>query len=254
MDRRDGGGMGRGGHGGAGDGVAAGGVGGFRRQARIRRGADYCKGADKLFDQAAAMSHKPALAFARVQWTPWRKMPDFGGLADVGWVPQQPVFFKSKLLGRVDGKPGDPAGLLVKIDEVIADAPTARVAKESSPPAAPVVALSDVERRAVKLGIRRDFLDAVGAACGGKFPERAATYKSELQAWRTANEEGLKQADLLMISRASRDDAKVMEPLIEEEEKALQTWQTGKLGISMQKAPTMADCDKLTGNLGSLPY
>ncbi len=173
-----------------------------------------------------------------MQWTPWRKIPDFGGVIDVGWIPQQPVFFKGKLL--------------VKVDEVIADPPAARVVKEAPPPA-PSAPLSAAERSAVRLGVRRDFLDAVSAACGSKFPEHAAAYKRDVQAWRASNEAGLKQANELMISRTSREDAKAMGPLIDEEKKTLQAWQTGKLGISMQKAPTMADCDKLTGSLDALP-
>jgi hypothetical protein len=215
----------------------------------------YCKGADKLFDQAAALPHKPALAFARVQWTPWRQMPDFGKLIHVGWIPQQPVFFKGKLLGSVDGKPEDPKTLLSKIDSVIADPPVAHQAREAPPPppTAPAVPLSDAERGAVRLGIRRDFLSAVSAACGKRFPQHAASYQQAVDGWRSANEAALKQSTLLMISRTSREDAKAMGPLVEQEKKTLQAWQTGKLGISMQTAPAIGDCDKLFAGLGSLP-
>ena len=124
----------------------------------------YCKGADQLFDQAAALPHKPALAFARVQWTPWRQMPDFGKLIHV-----------------------------------------------------------------------------------------AASYRQALDTWRTTNDAALKQSTLLMISRTSREDAKAMGPLVEQEKKTLQAWQTGKLGISMRTAPAIADCDKLFASLASLP-
>jgi hypothetical protein len=71
--------------------------------------------------------------------------------------------------------------------------------------------------------------------------------------WRSANEAALKQSTLLMISRTSREDAKAMGPLVEQEKKTLQAWQTGKLGISMQTAPAIGDCDKLFAGLGSLP-
>jgi hypothetical protein len=213
-------------------------------------GCGYCKGADKVFDQAAALPHKPALAFARVQWTPWRKIPDFGGVIEVGWVPQQPVFAKGKLLGRVDGKPQDAASLLAKVDEVIADPPVARLAREAPAPAA---ALTAREQGTIRLGIRGDFLDSVSRACGGRFPEHADSYKQRVQAWRAANEDGLKQSRQLMIARTSREEAAAMGPLVDEEKKTLQAWQTGKLGISMSKPPAIGDCDKIFASLASLP-
>ena len=213
-------------------------------------GCGYCKGADKLFDQAAALPHKRALAFGRVQWTPWRQIPDFGGVIEVGWVPQQPVFLNGKLLGRVDGQQKSAAGLLAKIDEVIADPPVARLAREA--PAKPAKPLSDTEKGAVRLGIRRDFLNSLSRACGGRFAERAANYQHAVQAWRGANEVRLKQADLLLVSR-SGGDAKAMAGLVDEEQQTLQTWQAGQLGIPMGKAPQVADCDKIFASLTSLP-
>ncbi|MRW88039.1 hypothetical protein GJ698_28585 [Pseudoduganella sp. FT26W] len=113
--------------------------------------------------------------------------------------------------------------------------------------------LSDADRSAVKLGIRRDFLTAVSGACGRKFPEHASAYDSAVQAWRKANEAKPKQADVLMVSLTSRDDARAMGPLLEEEKRTLQDWQTNQLGISQQKAPSMADCDKLYASLATLP-
>jgi hypothetical protein len=58
---------------------------------------------------------------------------------------------------------------------------------------------------------------------------------------------------MLMLTRSSRADALVMRPLAEEEQRSLQAWQTGKLGISQQGAPTMADCDKFYSSLAGLP-
>jgi len=214
-------------------------------------GCGYCKGADKLFDQAAALPHKPALVFARVQWTPWRQIPDFGGLIEIGWVPQQPVFHKGKLLGRVDGQQKSAASLLVKIDEVIADPPVARLTRDA-PSAKLAVPLSDAEKGAVRLGIRRDFLDGVSRACGGRFSERAANYQQAVQTWRSTNEARLKQANLLLISR-SGEDAKAMAALVDEEKQTLQAWQANRLGISMRTAPQVADCDKIFASLTSLP-
>ena len=215
-------------------------------------GCGYCKGADKLFDQAAALPHKRALAFGRVQWAPWRQIPDFGGVIEVGWVPQQPVFLNGKLLGRVDGQQKSAAGLLAKIDEVIADPPVARLAREAPAPAKPAVPLSAAEQGTVRLGIRRDFLVSASRACGTRFPESASNYQQAVQTWRGVHDTRLKQSDLLLISR-SGDDAKATAALVDEEKRTLQAWQAGQLGISLQKAPAKADCDRMFASLASMP-
>jgi hypothetical protein len=215
-------------------------------------GCGYCKGADKTFDQAAALPHEPKLAYARVQWKPWRNIPDFGALMKVYGVPEQFVFLKGKVLGDTGGRPASAQVLLARVDEVIADPPALRQ-KPEAVAEAPAKPLSEAERATIKLGIRRDFLTAVSGACGRLFPDHAASYTSAVQDWRKSNEAGLKQADVLMLARSSRADAKAIGPLAEEEKRTLQGWQTGKLGISQQKAPSMADCDKLTSSLGTLP-
>jgi hypothetical protein len=127
------------------------------------------------------------------------------------------------------------------------------VVQAGSALAAEAPALSEADRAAVKLGIRRDFLTAVSGACGRKFPEHASNYDNAVQVWRNTNAAKLQQADTLMVSRTSRADADAMGPLLEEEKRTLQDWQTNKLGISQQKAPSIADCDKLTGSLATLP-
>jgi hypothetical protein len=213
----------------------------------------YCVGADKGFNEAAGLPHKPGLAFARVQWSPWNKFPDLSKhITEVYGLPSQFVFHKGKVLKNVIGRPESGVALLANVDAVIAD-PSAPLPWMVAKPEAPAKPYSDSEQGVARLGIRRDFLMAVSAACGSKYPEHAQQYKDAVQAWRGANESGLKQADLLMITRTSRADASAMGPLVEAEKKNLQAWQTDKLGISQQKAPTMADCDKLTGSLATLP-
>jgi hypothetical protein len=114
-------------------------------------------------------------------------------------------------------------------------------------------AFDDADKTSIKLGVRRDFLTAVSGVCGRLFPEHAPQYQRAVQVWSKGNEAGLKQADTLMITRSSREDAQAMRPLLDEEKRTLQAWQTGKLGISQQKAPSIADCDKLYASLGTLP-
>jgi len=218
-------------------------------------GCGYCKGADQTFDQAAALPHQPALAFVRVQWTPWRKIPDFSKLMKVYGVPTQYVFNKGKLLGDISGRPPAAPAFLAKVDEVIADPPADRVAAEpqAAAPEAPSVPLSEAEQGALRQMIRRDALKLVTGMCASRFPDRAKAYQDALQAWSGARQAGLNQAATLMLARTSRADAAVMGKLVDAEQKSMQAWHTGKLGLSMQKAPAMADCDKIAAAMKDLP-
>lgn len=218
-------------------------------------GCGYCVGADKIFDRAAAAPHRPALAFVRVQWSPWRQTPDFGKLMPVYGVPTQYVFNKGRLLGDISGRPAGTQAFMANVDEVIADPPVDRVAAEpqAAAPEAPSAPLSDAEQAALRQMIRRDALKLVTGMCGSRFPDHAKTYQDALQAWSGARQAGLNQAAKLMLVRTSRADAAVVGKLVETEQKAMQAWHRNKLGLSMQKAPTMADCDKIAAGLKDLP-
>lgn len=218
-------------------------------------GCGYCKGADRIFDQAAALPHQPPLAYARVQWTPWRQIPDFGKLMTVYGVPTQYVFNKGKLLGDIAGRPTGAPAFLAKVDEVIADPPADRVAVEPQAvaPEAPAAPLSEAEQGALRQMIRRDALKLVTGMCANRYPEHAKAYQDALQAWSGARQAKLNQAATLMLARTSRADAAAMGKLVDEERKAMQAWHTEKLGLSMQKAPTLGDCDKIAAGLKDLP-
>jgi hypothetical protein len=112
--------------------------------------------------------------------------------------------------------------------------------------------LASAEQRVARVGIRRDFLTGIAEACSRKFPQRAPQYRDAVQAWSSAHKADLDQAAMLMITRTSPADAKAMGPLIEAEKNTLQTWQVDTMGVSMQKAPVVADCDKLTAGFASL--
>ena len=218
-------------------------------------GCGYCKGADRAFDQAAALPHQPALAYARVQWTPWRKIPDFGKLITVYGVPMQYVFNKGKLLGDISGRPAGAQAFVAKVDEVIADPPADRVAVEtdaarSEAPSAP---FNETDKAALRLMVRRDALKLVTGMCASRFPDHARTYHDALLAWSGSRQASLNQAAALMLARTSRADASAIGKLADDEQKAMQAWHSGKLGLSMQQAPTMADCDKIAFGLKDLP-
>ena len=80
----------------------------------------YCVGADRTFDQAAALPHRQGLVFARVQWSPWNKFPDFGALiTEVYGLPSHFVFHRAKVVANVAGRPASATQLLAQIDDAI---------------------------------------------------------------------------------------------------------------------------------------
>ena len=135
-------------------------------------------------------------------------------------------------------------------DNVVDHSPASEAPAAAQSPSSPY---TSEEQRIARLGVRRDILSALAEACGSKFPEHAQQYRAAVQAWSGVNKATLDQADLLMVTRTSRADAKAMEPLIDAERKVLKAWQVNTMGISMQKAPAIGDCDKLAAGFASLP-
>jgi hypothetical protein len=128
-------------------------------------------------------------------------------------------------------------------------APVSAPASASAPSHAPMTA---GERDATRVMIRRDMFDAVTQACAKMFPTRAEQYQKAFTQWRSARDKQLKQGELLLITRVSREDAQETSALTRAEEKAIKTWQVDKLGIPMDRAPQRKDCDKITSSLESL--
>jgi hypothetical protein len=78
-------------------------------------------------------------------------------------------------------------------------------------------------------------------------------YQQAVQVWRGANEAALEARQPVDDLAQQATTPKRWGALVEQEKQTLQAWQTGKLGISMQTAPAIGDCDKLFAGLGSLP-
>ena len=231
----------------------------------------YCVGADHTFDQAAALARRQGLAFARVQWSPWNKYPDFSTLGfRVYAVPIQVVFRNARVVADLGGRPSSGADFLAKVEDAI-DHPPARdtlvhllgpttPANPATPATSPAPAVpapaapaatpyTDEQLGTVRLGIRGEMLGVIAGACGRRFPARAQHYSDTVQAWRQANEAQLNQAALLAMTAGSRSD---MQALIDAEQGRLKSWQVDTLGIPMNKAPLQADCDKVVTGIAAM--
>lgn len=218
----------------------------------------YCIGADKTFDEAAAQSKNPAMKFARVQWPVWHKIPSFAPLLEVGGIPRQVVFRRGKEMQSVGGRPENAQKLNQHITEILALPPApgkdylATIPAPAPAGAAPHVPMTAEQRDATRVMIRRDFLASVTQACSTMFPKQASQYQKALEQWRGSRKDTLSQGELLMVTRTSREDANETAALAEAEKKAIMAWQVDKLGIPMDRAPQVKDCDKITSSLDSL--
>jgi len=222
------------------------------------KGCGFCVGADQVFDQAAHLSKDKSQVFARIQWSPWRKMPDLSPLIGVFGIPTHFVIKNGVNLGQLSGKQPDGAlQLMTGLNEIIAKnkpaSATAATQNAGSISDAKPSTLSEADLGLVKLEIRNGFFKSLSQACGKRFPEQSQHFRSIYSQWETERASALNQALQLVMLRNSRDDAAEMSRLVEAEKVALQEWQVQELGISMQKPPSTADCDKLLKNLAMLP-
>jgi hypothetical protein len=218
----------------------------------------YCIGADKTFDQAAAQAKNPNMKFARVQWPVWHKMPNFAPLFETVGIPRQLVFRGGKEMQSAGGRPENAQVFLQHVDEILALPPApgkhydATRSVPASASAAPHTPMTAEQRDATRVMIRRDFFAAVTQGCSKMFPKQADQYQKALDQWRGSRKDKLSQGELLLATRTSREDANETTALTAAEKEMIMAWQVDKLGIPMDRAPMVKDCDKITSSLESL--
>lgn len=222
------------------------------------RKCKYCIGADQTFDQAAAQAKNPKMKFARVQWPVWHKMPNFAPLIESSGIPRQLVFRGGKEMQSAGGRPENAQVLLEHINAILALPPApgkdynATIAVPASAGDTPHTPMTAAQQDATRVMIRRDFLAVVTQACSKMFPAQAGKYQKALDQWRSSRKDKLRQGELLLVTRVSREDAKETTGLAQAEKKTIMAWQVDKLGIPMDRPPQVKDCDKISSSLESL--
>jgi hypothetical protein len=88
----------------------------------------YCVGADRTFDQASVLRADVPMAFARVQWSPWSNIPDFGPLVEVLGVPTHYVFRRGKVMGEAEGRQDSALALIARINAIVRKGVVAKTA------------------------------------------------------------------------------------------------------------------------------
>jgi hypothetical protein len=212
------------------------------------RGCGYCIGADKTFDQVAALPSSQAIRFARVQWSPWRKVPDFGALVQVYGVPEQHVFKDGRSAGSAGGRPAGADQLRAKIEALVESQPAAEPERKPQP-RLPTLTVEQGED--IRLGVRHTVMQAVTRACGQRFAAQADRWQAQLTRWAASHQTALDRRAMLMLQRTGPGEDTPLRQLQQDEQRALQSWQVGTLGIAMDSPPREQDCDRMLDGLSA---
>lgn len=221
------------------------------------RRCGYCVGADKIFDQAAALPRDTPIAFARVQWTPWRSFPDFGSLVQVYGVPVHFVFRNGKVIGDAGGKPPDARSLVQRIEARIQQPQAAGVAATGPAGERPAVerAAEKPDAQAmplVRLYAREQFFGYVVESCSKLYAQQGASYAQTFQRWRTTHQDVRSEAGRQVFKLMAGGDDSMFQQALKSERTALQQWQASELRIPMDSAPRVEDCDRTIQGLSQL--
>ncbi len=135
----------------------------------------YCVGADRPFDQIAALSVDPRRAYARVQWQPWRQFPAFPAGIQITKIPLMQVYVRGQLAGQYDGRPSHPSDLSMRVWESVM---TLRAAQSPLEPGKP---LTPAQRRQTQAFVRASHLHSLLIDCAHRSPEQLPLYQSAMK-------------------------------------------------------------------------
>jgi hypothetical protein len=207
-----------------------------------------CLAASRTFDQVAAESTIPDLFFARVQWTPWERFPDFRPLTKLHSIPAQVVFSSGKFLNGIGEKPVSGQALLENIQLILhGQPPRSALPEPIKRPRQPE------EIEAGHLWQRWLLLNAIVTECGRQFPAERAAYQQRFNAWENPRKAELDEATRVFFAGYRTDFEQEKAELKKAEQEALRTWAERQLGVSVVKFPNLDACNKISSNLTSLP-
>ena len=217
------------------------------------RACGFCTGADKTFDQTAALKHRLPWVFARVQWSPWNKTPDFGDVMKVYGVPGQIVFRDGKVLGTIGGRPANAETLARNIADTV-DKPVA-TRPASAPPARPSARApaKPIDQALMRLLVREQFLEQAVKGCGRLHADSEAPLNARFQTWKSSHTAPREAASRQYLDAIAQDNRASLDQAIRTEKAAQQARFATELGVDWKKKPTEAECSKVVDKLTSLP-
>ena len=216
----------------------------------------YCVGADKLFDQAAAQKHELPWVFARVQWSPWNKKPDFGDTMKVYGVPAHFVFLKGQPARDAGGRPVSANQFAQTIARIAGanNAAGASVAAAGQPASAakPASASAEVDVGLSRLMARDQFLERTVKACGQMYPGGQTAWAETYRAWQTTHKTAREAAARQFLQLASQQARAPFDAAMRAEKASVQKLLTQDLGIDWNKRPTEAQCGQVVQQLTAM--
>ena len=182
----------------------------------------FCVGQRELFDQFAKTYDGPVRLRA-VQWSPWRAFPpEELFAAKVYGVPQWQVFKDGVLLGELGGKIADTAALRAKLDAALrGDLAKPKVVETAATPQRTDPPLTDAERQALGLLVRRDLARGAFDRCRVANVDDAPLYRESIDAFEARHRSPLDQAARLMLKRSGPDNSTEMRAIVDAEVRRL---------------------------------
>lgn len=186
------------------------------------KGCGYCAGQRELFDQFAKTYDGPVRLRA-VQWSPWRAFPaDDLFQAKVYGIPQWQVYRDGALLADISGKMADAGALRSKLDAALRGELVKPKAPEPAAPAKPAdPPLTEAERHALGLMVRRDLARAAFDRCRTAQPGDAQVYGDSLAAFEARHRDALDHSARLMLKRSGPGSSTEMRPIVDAEARRL---------------------------------
>lgn len=195
----------------------------------------HCQGQSALFDELAR-NHAGDLRMRRVQWSPWHKWPPAQQFArPVGGLPAWQVFQDGRIVAEHMGAISDAAALAKFVEEAVMGRapvpvdPSPEAAAAPAAPAVPVAArrqeadvpLSDADRQALSIMVRRDLARAALQQCGKANPNDRSNYEGALLDYEARHKAALGRGTMLLLTRTGPGSAREMDPIVEAETRRL---------------------------------
>jgi hypothetical protein len=202
-------------------------------------GCGYCRGADKMFDEAVSTLGKRDWMYARVQWARWKETPQFGPGVEVYGVPDHQIYLQGRFAGGGGGKAANPAALMKSLDDGarrFADNQRANEAQQAS----------------FRLHVRERLFETITTTCTELHPGQKQTFDTRFKQWKTDNADALKAANRMKLQAAVRGQDKQFEEAVEQERLSVRQRIQQEMGVDLGKTPSAAQCTQMTSGLAAL--
>ena len=199
----------------------------------------YCRGADKLFDEAVATLGKKDWMYARVQWARWKETPQFGEGVEVYGVPDHQIYLQGRFAGGGGGKSASPAALMKSLDDGARRFADNQRAGES-------------QRALLQLHVREHLLQTIVSSCGDLHPGQKPVFDTRFNQWKDENAVALKAANRMKLKVAVRGQDKQFEDAVDQERQAVKQRIHEAMGVDLGKTPTLVQCTRMTADLNAM--